>query len=108
MGKKDSGIIHDGTIETERIYEAHRQVKKIVDSYKNVNLEVYQVTKKILENWIGEGRDEFESQYNCLIKKIDDFGDTLQDIYDALVEAEAEYEVTDDSIRKDFVKVIEK
>ena len=107
MGKKDSGIICDGHIDTEKIYATHRQIKEIVESYKDVNLEVSQITKKIKENWVGKGRNEFESQYNLLIKKIDDFGDTLQDIYDALVEAEAEYETSDDGLRQEFVKAIE-
>ncbi len=107
MGKKDSGIICDGNIETAKIYETHQQIKEIVESYKTVNLEVAQITKKIKENWVGKGRNEFQSQYNLLIKKIDDFGDTLQDIYDALVEAEAEYETSDDGLRQEFVKAIE-
>ena len=33
---------------------------------------------------------------------IDDFGDTLQEIYDELVKAEASYEDTDDDIRQDY------
>lgn len=107
MGKKDSGIICEGNIDTAKIYETHRQIKEIVESYKDVNLEVSQITKKIKENWVGKGRNEFESQYNLLIKKIDDFGDTLQDIYDALVDAEAEYETSDDGLRQEFVKAIE-
>lgn len=108
MGKKDSGIICDGNIDTAKIYETHQQIKEIVESYKTVNLEVAQITKKIKENWVGEGRNEFQSQYDLLIKKIDDFGDTLQDIYDALVEAEAEYETSDDGLRQEFVKAIQK
>ena len=107
MGKKDNAIICDGSIDTAKIYATHRQIKEIVESYKDVNLEVSQITKKIKENWVGKGRNEFESQYNLLIKKIDDFGDTLQDIYDALVEAEAEYETSDDGLRQEFVKAIE-
>ena len=107
MGKKDSGIICDGHIDTAKIYATHRQIKEIVESYKSANLEVAQITKMIKENWVGKGRNEFESQYNLLIKKIDDFGDTLQEIYDALVEAEAEYETSDDGLRQEFVKAIE-
>lgn len=107
MGKKDSAVICDGNIDTAKIYATHRQIKEIVESYKNVNLEVSQITKRVKENWVGKGRNEFESQYNLLIKKIDDFGDTLQDIYDALVEAEAEYETSDDGLRQEFVKAIE-
>lgn len=107
MGKKDSAIICDGNIDTAKINAAHRQIREIVEAYKNVNLEVSEITKVIKENWVGKGRNEFESQYNLLIKKIDDFGDTLQEIYDALVESEAEYEASDDGLRQEFVKAIE-
>lgn len=106
-GRGESPIICDGNIDTAKIYATHRQIKEIVESYKEVNLEVSQITNRIKENWVGEGRNEFESQYNILIKKIDDFGDTLQDIYDALVESEAEYETSDDGLRQEFVKAIE-
>ena len=50
----------------------------------------------------GKGCNEFASQYNILIRKIEDFGDTLQEIYDALVDAEQAYEDADDSIRQEF------
>ncbi len=93
-----------GSIETQKIYAAHRQIKEIVSAYKDVNAEVAKITQTIQENWVGKGRNEFESQYNLLIKKIDDFGDTLLDIYDALVDAEAEYETVDDELRQGFVK----
>lgn len=103
MGKKSGNVICDGTIDTELIYATHRQIKEIVESFKTVNRDVADITTTIKENWVGKGRNEFESQYNLLIKKIEDFGDTLQDIYDALVEAEAEYETADDSLRQEFV-----
>ena len=103
MGKSSGNVMCDGSIDTKKIYATHRQIKEIVDSFKDVNWEVSQITTTIKENWVGQGRNEFESQYNLLIKKIEDFGDTLQDIYDALVEAEAEYEAADDSLRQEFV-----
>lgn len=107
MSKNNSVIIPNGTIDTAKIYAAHRQIKEIVEAYKNVNREVALITNTIKENWVGEGRNEFESQYNLLIRKIDDFGDTLLDIYEALVEAEAEYETSDDGLRQEFVKAIQ-
>lgn len=106
-GKGGNDSICSGNIDTEKIYNTHRQIKTIVESYKAVNLEVFEITNKINENWVGQGRNEFEAQYKLLISKIEDFGDTLQDIYDALVEAEAEYETSDDSLRQEFVKTIE-
>lgn len=107
MAKNSGNVICDGNIDTAKIYTTHSQIKEIVESYKNVNIEVANITQVIKENWVGDGRNEFESQYNLLIKKIDDFGDTLQEIYDALVGSEAEYETSDDSLRQDFVKAVE-
>lgn len=107
MGKKSSGaVIYDGNIDTSLIYNTHTQIKEIVESYKDLNLRVSEIANNVKENWVGKGCNEFESQYKLLIKKIDDFGDTLQEIYDALVEAEASYEDADDNIRKEFIKVM--
>lgn len=100
MAQKSGNMICEGTIDTGKIYAAHSQIKEIVESYKKVNLEVATITGKVKENWVGAGRNEFESQYNLLIRKIDDFGDTLLDIYNALVKAEADYETSDDQMRQ--------
>ncbi len=107
MAKKSGNVIESGTIETKKIREAHQEIKKIVEKYKEVNQEVSEITMKVEENWVGKGRDMFESQYNSLIKKIDDFGDTLIDIYDALVKAEGEYGITDSEINQQFVMSME-
>lgn len=109
MGNKSNiSVMIDGTINSSNIYDAHRKIKEIVEAYKDINLRVNSITTKVNENWVGKGQNEFESQYKLLINKIEDFGDTLQDIYDALVEAEATYEEQDDNIRKDFVKATTK
>lgn len=108
MGKETSGKVCEGTINTAMIYDTHRQIKTIVDSYKEVNKRVADITAEVNENWVGKGHNEFESQYNVLIRKIEDFGDTLKEIYDSLVEAEADYEDKDDDIRQDFVMAMDK
>lgn len=107
MAKKAGNVICEGDINTEKIYATHSQIKDIVSSYKEVNLEIAQITQTIKDNWGGKGRNEFESQYELLISKIDDFGDTLQDIYDALVEAEAAYATADDEMRQEFKMAME-
>lgn len=101
--KSDNPPMRSGSIDTSIIYDTHVQVKEIVEAYKQVNLEVARITAEVNENWVGQGQTEFESQYKLLIGKIDDFGEILQDIYNALVEAEGTYEDTDDDIRQDFV-----
>lgn len=102
MGKKQATVICAGNIDTQEIYNVHQEIKSIVDNYKIINKNVADITAKVNENWVGNGHDEFESQYNILIRKIEDFGDALQDIYDALVNAEVKYEDMDNDIRQEF------
>ncbi len=102
MAKKDTVVMCGGTIESEKIRAAHEQVKAIALSFKEVNAEVNTITNTVKENWVGKGRNEFESQYNMLIRKIEDFGDTLEDIYEGLVQAEAEYQVADNELKQNF------
>ena len=107
MAKKSGNVIVNGHIDTGKIYAAHAQIKQIVSSYKDVNAEVSLITKRVKDNWVGDGRNEFESQYNLLIKKIDDFGETLQEIYDALVQSEADYESSDNELKQNFKAAVE-
>lgn len=104
--KKKAPVMVSGTINSQDIFETHTQIKAIVEAYRDVNSRVNSITSTVNENWVGKGQTEFESQYKILIKKIDDFGDTLKDIYDALVEAEAAYEQEDDNQRQNYVKAI--
>ncbi len=97
----------NGTIDTAKIYDVHRQIRGIVELYRETNLEVARITEELKLNWLGKGRNEFEAQYRLLIRKIEDFGDVLLEIYNALVEAEAAYEDMDDDIRQDFVMAME-
>lgn len=96
------GTIVKGTITTEKIRDTHVKVKEIVDAFAEVNLEVERVTLTVKENWVGCGANEFESQYNILKSKIKDFGDTLQDIYEALVQSEADYQTSDNDQKQSF------
>ncbi len=102
MAIMSEGVIVGGTIESVKIKEAHQQVKAIAESFKEANREADEITRQLRENWVGSGRNEFESQYNLLIRKIEDFGDTLIDIYEALVDAEAAYQTGDNDMKQEF------
>lgn len=99
MAKKS---VVTGKIEVKYINDAHIKIKTIVSEFHDLKKTVHDTTNTLKENWVGDGRDEFESQYKYLISKMDDFSDALDDIYDALVEAEGNYEITDDSIRQEY------
>lgn len=98
--------IGPGRIDTEAINEAHTAIKAIVEAYKTINYDVSTNTTNVKAEWVGKGLNEFEAQYNILISKIDDFREVLEEIYDALVDAEAQYEAADDELRQNFVQSI--
>ncbi len=102
------GNVVSGTIETEKIQRAHETIKQLVSEYKDVNFKVEEITHQVKENWVGKGLNEFEHQYKTLIKKIDDFGDTLIDIYEALVQAQGEYDTADDNMRQAYKMSMDK
>ena len=106
MGKDKHTGPRPGRIETARLCEAHGRMREIAEAYGRVNAQVHGITNEVKENWVGKGRNEFEFQYKILIRKVDDFGEALLDIYDALVEAQAQYETADDALRKELVKAI--
>jgi len=87
--------IRPGTINTGDINNAHRAMRSLITLYHEAQRDANDVTLSVRENWVGKARNEFESQYKLLIKKIDDFGDVIQELYDALVKAEKEYEDAD-------------
>lgn len=97
-----------GTIDAQKIYDTHSQIFKIVTSFNETKIEVDTITKKVKDIWVGSARNEFESQYELLISKIVDFGETLQEIYDTLVAAEAEYSEADVEMGNQYKMAVEK
>mgnify|MGYP006988155495 CR=1 FL=1 len=60
----------DGTIDTSVIYDTHRQIKQIVESYKSVNSQVACHYKKC-QRKLGRKRQKMNliTQYNIFNKK---------------------------------------
>ncbi len=92
----------NGTIDGKLISETHQQIKKLVDSFQEQKKEVTEITNRAKQNWVGEGKNEFEAQYDILISKVNDFGDSLVEIYDALVKADVEFQSDDEKLKAEY------
>lgn len=99
--------IVDGTINTEAIYSTHRLMREMVTAFNDSKLEVAMITNSVRQNWVGAGRTEFDAQYRTVINKIEDFGESIQEIYNALVDSEKQYEETDVEIAQQFTMINE-
>ena len=71
-----------------------------IQTYDKVLNGVKRDTETLFESWLGEGRTQFEKDYNTIFLQLKDIGDVLYDLREALIKAEEEYYKTDDSIGK--------
>lgn len=101
MGNKVE--LTSGTIQTVTIAEARQTMKDILEKFIVSKGKVADLRGKLAEDWVGQGRNEFETQYTLLISKVSDIGDTLGEMYQALVDAEAAYGETDDGFHQDVI-----
>lgn len=85
-----------GTIKTESIAAARVKMLDLLNRFITVQKEVALTRQSLCEDWVGQGRNEFQTQYNLLISKVSDIGDSLKEMYEALIEAEAAYQEADD------------
>lgn len=101
------GDIVSGHIEESDIQAAIEEMTAIALSYREIQEKVNSTTRTVKENWVGKGRVAFESQYNILIRKIEDFGDTLEEICDSLIEADKQYQKADNEMSRSYTKTKE-
>ena len=69
-------------------------------SFTDIKEDIQKNTNTLFDNWVGEARNEYESQYLQLFQKISDIEDALKELYDMTVDAEAAFEDADDQIRQ--------
>ncbi len=59
-------------------------------------------TNNVLSNWVGKGRNQFETQMSLMKSQLDDISEGLYDIYNALVDSEKGYIDEDEAVAKQF------
>jgi WXG100 family type VII secretion target len=74
--------------------------KSGIKEFDNCVTEMHTITNELFSSWEGEGKNQFETQYSLMKKKLDDISDTLYDIYDALVDSEKTYIDADEEAAK--------
>jgi WXG100 family type VII secretion target len=57
-------------------------------------------TSTLLNTWVGEGRNQFQTQYTLMERQLDDISDVLYEIYEALVDAQSAYIDADEAVAK--------
>lgn len=87
-------------LESSLFADAIQSFETGVKTYSDILNTVKQATATLLLNWKGEGKTQFEKDYNTIFKQLEDIGDILYDLREALINAETEYYQTDDEVAK--------
>jgi len=89
-------------LNTDIMYEAVKGFDEAINAYEVRVDDLKNIMDKLLGTWEGDGKDEFEKDYNTFKYQLQDLMDVLMDLRKSLVDAETMYIETDASVSKDM------
>ena len=89
-------------LETKGIRDAAIAFQNRISEFDQCVIDMNNATNNVLRNWVGAGRDQFETQMKLMNKQLDDISEELYEIYDALVDSEEAYISEDQAVAKQF------
>lgn len=75
-----------GKVDLSNFPDALRSIEIMAKAMEDVvdNCNTYKAG--IIENWVGQGRNQFEKSYRIMIRKLKDGADVTWDMYENLIE----------------------
>lgn len=89
-------------LDVSGITEAAKTFRSNIDDFDQCVINMDKATNDVLRNWVGKGRNQFETQMNLMKKQLNDISEGLYDIYNALVDSEEGYIDVDEAVAKQF------
>lgn len=89
-------------LDVNGITEVAKTFRENISEFDLCVIDMNKATNEVLRNWVGKGRNQFETQMNLMKKQLDDISEGLYDIYNALVDSEEGYIEEDEAIAKQF------
>lgn len=87
-GRRTGGRFVDGKVDTSNFSEAYKSIEKMAKSMGSMVDDLNDYKADIVDNWVGNGRNQFEKSYKILLRKLKDGRDITWDLYENLIEAE--------------------
>lgn len=87
-------------IDTWKFSDAVTAFDKGVVEYNDIKKDVKNATTTLFTKWQGEGKKQFEKDYNTIFQQLTDIADILYELYDEIVDAQAAYVQTDEEMAK--------
>lgn len=89
-------------LDVNGITEAAKLFRKKIKEFDQCVTSMDRATNNVIRNWVGKGRNEFETQMKLMKSQLDDISEGLYDIYNALVDSETGYIDEDEAVAKQF------
>lgn len=87
-------------LDTSEFHNAITAFRSGISDYNAIRSEVEQATIALFSDWEGEGKTQFEKNYNTLYRQLSDIADVMYELYGALADAEAAYIQADEETAK--------
>lgn len=89
-------------LDVKGITDACKAFQNKIKNFDECVAEMDNATNDALRNWVGKGRNQFETQMGLMKSQLADISEILYEIYDALVDAESAYIDEDEAVAKQF------
>ena len=96
------GLVGIAHLDTDYMETSIQDFSDGVEKYNNILSRVQTTVSTLLKTWEGDGKTKFEYDYSILYKQLEDIGDVLYEMYNNLIDAEAEYIETDNYLGKNL------
>ena len=87
-------------LDSQKLLDAAKKIDTNIVKYQEIIRNVNKVSNDLISSWRGEGRNEFEKDYNVIYRQMEDINDIMLDLYNALVDSDASYVQGDENIAK--------
>lgn len=88
MGKQSSDIGCVDHVDTSNFPDALAAIEKMAGIMRDLVSDMDDYKAAILENWVGEGRDQFEKSYRVMRRELSDGTEMTWDMYEKLISAQ--------------------
>lgn len=86
-------------LDTNKFSSTIATFKTGIEEYNRIKT-VLRARPMICFKWQGEGKNQFEKDYNTIYQQLSDIGDIMYELYDALIDAQAAYIQADEEAAK--------
>lgn len=87
-------------LDTAKFSSTIETFKSGIEEYNDIRNNVEKITNNLFCKWKGEGKEQFEKDYTTVYRQLTDIADILYELYDALIDAQANYIKADEETAK--------